>query len=81
MATNFTMRPTINLVIPEPFIPLDEYCRRTNMDKATARLMIKQGRLPIKDKGGLKNGLVEINMAALTVEALSASHVTMNANA
>lgn len=71
MASNISMRPTINLVIPEPFIPLDEYCRRTNMDKSTARLMVKEGRLPVKDKAGKKNGLVEINMAQLTMEALS----------
>lgn len=77
MANNFSMRPTINLVIPEPFIPLDEYCRRTNMDKATARLMVKDGRLPIKDKDGKINGLIEINMAQLTMEALSASAVTL----
>ncbi|WP_063654080.1 hypothetical protein [Candidatus Arsenophonus triatominarum] len=62
------MRPKITIVIPEPYLPLDEYCRRTGMDKGTARRLIEYGKLPIKPKG---NGLVEINMAALTIQALS----------
>ncbi|QTF10051.1 regulator [Brenneria izadpanahii] len=64
------MRPNITITIPEPYLPLAEYCRRTATDKSTARLMIKDGRLPIKSKSDEK-GLVEINMAALTVQALA----------
>ncbi|MEH0833290.1 regulator [Pectobacterium cacticida] len=65
------MRPNITITIPEPYLPLAEYCRRTAMDKATARLMIKDGRLPIKPKSDEKGCLLEINMAALTVQALA----------
>lgn len=28
MKSNFSMRPSINLVVSEPFITLDEFCRR-----------------------------------------------------
>ncbi len=79
MSKQISMRPSINLVIPEPFLPLAEYCRRTNMDVATARMMVKDGRLPIKDKAGKINGLVEINMAQLTIEALSSCTSSLNA--
>ncbi|MDQ9613159.1 regulator, partial [Serratia marcescens] len=27
------MRPNITIVIPEPYLPLDEYCRRTGTNK------------------------------------------------
>ncbi|MFC3394325.1 regulator [Brenneria rubrifaciens] len=65
------MRPNITITIPEPYLPLAEYFRRTTMDKSTARLlMIKDGRMPIKYKSDEK-GLVEINMAALTVQILA----------
>ncbi|AIX49364.1 regulator [Pantoea sp. PSNIH1] len=73
------MRPNITIVIPEPYIPLEEYCRRTGMSKRTAENLISYGKLPIKPKGSQKKGLVEINMAALTVMALSECSVSLSA--
>ncbi|HGD7268481.1 TPA: regulator, partial [Enterobacter kobei] len=29
------MRPNITIVIPDPYIPLDAYCRRTGMSRST----------------------------------------------
>lgn len=51
------MRPNITIVIPDPYIPLDEYCRRTGMSKSTAENLISYGKLPIKPKGAQKRGL------------------------
>lgn len=48
------MRPNITIVIPEPYLPLDEYCRRTGMSKSTANNLISYGKLPIKPKGAQK---------------------------
>jgi hypothetical protein len=31
------MRPNITIVIPDPYIPLDEYCRRTECPKVLLR--------------------------------------------
>ncbi len=45
------MRPNITIIIPEPYLPLDEYCRRTGTNKETARNLIEYGKLPIKPKG------------------------------
>lgn len=73
------MRPNITIVIPDPYIPLDEYCRRTGMSRSTAENLISYGKLPIKPKGAQKKGLVEVNMAALTVMALSECDVSLNA--
>lgn len=28
------MRPNITIIIPEPYLPLDEYCRRTGTSTA-----------------------------------------------
>jgi len=44
----------------------------------TARDMIRDGRLPIKGKGDKPKASVEINMAALTIQALSESNVSIN---
>ena len=74
------MRPNITIVIPEPYLPLDEYCRRTGTELKTARNLIKYGKLPIKPKGKQTRGLVEVNMAALTVQALSESSISLEAN-
>nr|DAF69350.1 MAG TPA: hypothetical protein [Caudoviricetes sp.] len=41
--------------------------------------MIRDGRLPIRGKGEMPKGRVEINMAALTVEALSECNISLNA--
>ncbi len=71
------MRPNITISIPEPFLPLDEYCSRTNLNKSTAMLMISDGRLPIRQKTQAR-GLIEVNMADLTIQALSACSINLN---
>ena len=75
------MRPNITIIIPEPYLPLDEYCRRTATARGTALNLISYGKLPIKPKGKQKKGLIEVNMAALTVMALSECDVALNAEA
>jgi len=72
------MRPSINLVISEPYITLDEFCRRTGYKITYARQMIKENRLPIRKKEGV-NSLIEVNMFALTLEAAQGYEVTMQA--
>ncbi|KAA6046667.1 regulator [Pantoea sp. Bo_7] len=78
MKRDFSMRPNLNFVISEPFISLDEYCRRTGICKRTARKMCNENRLPIRRKVG-GNGLIEVNMLALIVEAAGSYHITMQA--
>ena len=78
MKSNFSMRPSINLVVSEPFITLDEFCRRTGYKPSYARQMIREGRLPIRKKENA-NGLVEVNMFALTMEAAQGCEVAMQA--
>ncbi|PLR23186.1 regulator [Pantoea endophytica] len=73
------MRPSITIVIPEPYLPLDEYCRRTGTKYETAKNLIEYGKLPIKPKGTQKKALIEINMAALTIQALSECDISLNA--
>lgn len=73
------MRPNISIVIPDPYLPLAEYCRRTGLSIETARNLIEYGKLPIKPKGAQKRGLIEVNMAALTVQALSECNISLNA--
>ncbi|PIJ46365.1 regulator [Tatumella sp. OPLPL6] len=78
MSRNISMRPSINLVISEPYITLDEFCRRTGYKITYARQMIKENRLPIRKKEGV-NSLIEVNMFALTIEAAQGCEVTMQA--
>lgn len=78
MKSNFSMRPSINLVVSEPFITLDEFCRRTGYKPSYARQMIRENRLPIRKKAGV-NSLIEINMFALTMEAAQSCEVAMQA--
>ncbi|MGL5005777.1 regulator [Plesiomonas sp.] len=78
MNRNFSMRPSINLVVSEPFVTLDEFCRRTGYKPSYARQMIRENRLPIRKKAGV-NSLVEVNMFALTIEAASGYVVEMQA--
>lgn len=78
MSRNISMRPSINLVISEPYITLDEFCRRTGYKITYARQMIKENRLPIRKKEGV-NSLIEVNMFALTLEAAQGCEVTMQA--
>lgn len=78
MKGNISMRPSINLVVSEPFITLDEFCRRTGYKPSYARQMIRENRLPIRKKAGV-NSLIEINMFALTMEAAQGCEVSMQA--
>lgn len=76
MARKLSMRPSINLVISEPYITVEEFCRRTGYKEGTVRQMYRENRLPIRKKEGL-NGLIEINMVALTIEAAAGCEITM----
>ncbi|MCU7366823.1 regulator [Pantoea stewartii] len=76
MTRKLSMRPSINLVISEPYITTEEFCRRTGYKEGTVRQMYRENRLPIRKKEGL-NGLIEINMVALTIEAASGCEITM----
>ncbi len=78
MSRQLSMRPSINLVVSEPFITLDEFCRRTGYKLSYARQMIREGRLPIRKKEGL-NSLIEVNMFALTMEAAQGCEIAMQA--
>lgn len=72
------MRPNITIAITEPYLPLAEYCRRTGTPLGTARDMIRDGRLPVKGKGDKPKVSVEINMAALTIQALTECNLNVN---
>ncbi|MDN4629136.1 regulator [Erwinia sp. ACCC 02193] len=73
------MRPNITITIPIPYMPLEEYCLLTGIAEGTARDMIRDGRLPIRGKGDKPRARVEVNMAALTVEALSECRISLQA--
>jgi len=78
MKNNFSMRPSINIVVSEPYITLDEFCRRTGYRRSYARQMIREGRLPIRKKEGVSS-LIEVNMFALTMEAAQGCEIAMQA--
>lgn len=78
MTRKLSMRPSINLVISEPYITVEEFCRRTGYKEGTVRQMYRENRLPIRRKGGI-NALIEINMVALTIEAAAGCEITMQA--
>ncbi|KAF6537148.1 MULTISPECIES: hypothetical protein [Enterobacteriaceae] len=78
MTRKLSMRPSINLVISEPYITVEEFCRRTGYKEGTVRQMYRENRLPIRKKEGL-NGLIEINMVALTIEAAAGCEITLQA--
>lgn len=78
MTRKLSMPPSINLVISEPYITVEEFCRRTGYKEGTVRQMYRENRLPIRKKEGL-NGLIEINMVALTIEAAAGCEITMQA--
>ena len=78
MSRQLSMRPSINLVVSEPYVTLDEFCRRTGYKLTYARQMIREGRLPIRKKEGL-NSLIEVNMFALTIEAAQGCEITIQA--
>ncbi|WP_432224558.1 regulator [Enterobacter wuhouensis] len=73
------MRPNITITIPTPYLPIDEYCHITGTPMGTARDMVRDGRLPIRGKGDKPRARVEINMVALTVQALSECNIALNA--
>lgn len=73
------MRPNITITIPTPYLPLKEYCRLTGTPEGTARDMVRDGRLPIRGKKDAPMSGVRINMAALTVQALSECNISLNA--
>ncbi|CEE93544.1 conserved hypothetical protein [Xenorhabdus nematophila str. Anatoliense] len=75
------MRPNITITVTEPYLPLNEFCRRHAIPKTTANDMIRDGRLPVREKSiDLKGGTVFINMMALTVEALNSTSVKISFN-
>lgn len=76
MTRKLSMRPSINVVISEPYITVEEFCRRTGYKEGTVRQMYRENRLPIRKKEGV-NGLIEINMVALTIEAAAGCEITM----
>ncbi|MEL7697308.1 MULTISPECIES: hypothetical protein [Pantoea] len=78
MTRKLSMRPSINLVISEPYITVEEFCRRTGYKEGTVRQMYRENRLPIRKKEGV-NGLIEVNMVALTIEAAAGCEITMQA--
>lgn len=78
MENRISMRPNINLAISEPYITVEEFCRRTGYKEGTVRQMYRENRLPIRKKEGV-NGLIEINMVALTIEAAAGCEITMQA--
>lgn len=73
------MRSNITIVIPDPYMPLDEYCRRIGTNKETAHSLMEYGKLTIKPKGKEKKGLIEINMAFLKIMALSECDICLKA--
>lgn len=74
------MRPNITITIPTPYITVAEYSSRTGLSESTVRNMIADGRLPVREKTkDLKGGTVFINLAAITIEALSKSNVSLSA--
>ena len=74
------MRPNITITIPDPYITVSEYCKRTGLSKSSVRNMIADGRLPIRKKDkDLKQGTVFINLAAITVESLSECKISLQA--
>mgnify|MGYP004707469839 FL=1 len=78
MTRKLSMRPSINLVISEPYITVEEFCHRTGYKEGTVRQMYRENRFPIRKKEGI-NGLIEINMVALTIEAAAGCEITMQA--
>lgn len=75
------MRPNITISIPEPYVTVKEYCKRTNLSENAVREMIKDGRLPVRKKQlQMKQGTVFINMLALYLEAAEGSNVSLKAN-
>lgn len=60
----------IKVLVSEPFLPVEEYARRTGETVDSVRGQIRRGNLPIKHKKNAKDR-VYINMTALHLQALS----------
>lgn len=73
------MRPNITISIPDPYITLEAYCEKYGVPISTARDMIADGRLPVRGRvtSPLKRSKVFVNMAALTIEALSSCNISL----
>ena len=56
MNRNFSMRPNINLVVSEPYITLDEFCRRSFSE-------LENGGVEVRwfNKGSLNRGIFGID--------------------
>ncbi|EPC1665872.1 regulator [Yersinia enterocolitica] len=68
------MRPNISIILLTPHVTVERYAELTGLDSETIKAMLADGRLTRhrlrKDKD-MKREKVMINMAALTVDALS----------
>ncbi|ALE95369.1 regulator [Serratia ureilytica] len=66
------MKPSISITLPTPHVSIEKYSELTGLSRETIDDMLADGRLPRhrlrKDK---KREKVMINMAKLTVDALS----------
>lgn len=73
------MRPNISITLITPHITIERYSELTGLSIDTINDMLSDGRLPRhrlrKDK---KREKVMINIAAMTVDALSDCNVTIN---
>lgn len=58
----------IKLYVSEPYLPVEEYARRTGQSVDAVRGQIRRGHLPIRQKTNPKDR-VYINMTALHIEA------------
>ncbi len=73
------MRPNISITLITPHVTIERYCELTGLSIDTINDMLADGRLLRhrlrKDK---KREKVMINIAAMTVDALSDCNVTIN---
>ena len=74
------MRPNITITIPDPYVTVSEYCKRTGLSESSVRNMIADGRLPVREKHkNLKQGTVFINLSSMTLAALLKSNISLQA--
>ncbi|EIE4729815.1 regulator [Escherichia coli] len=73
------MRPNISITLITPHVTIERYSELTDLSIDTINDMLADGRLPRhrlrKDK---KREKVMINIAAMTIDALSDCNVTIN---
>lgn len=66
------MRPNISITLLTPHVTVERYSELTGLDSDTIRAMLADGRLVRhRLRKDMKREKVMINMAALTVDALS----------